>query len=149
MCSFTQQGRQLPCRPLILPDYFFFAAAFFLVGFLGASFFPTGRATDRFVTIGMCILPFAAPRRTNPARKGESLAPDRHLTSLRDHPGRLSFLARSWFTTAGFALPPVFCITWPTNQPAILGLAATSATLSGLAAITASIAASIADVSVT
>jgi hypothetical protein len=52
-------------------------------------------------------------------------------------------------TACGLALPPVAFITWPTNQPASLGLALACSTLSGLAAITSSTAASMAPVSVT
>src|SRR5690606_28745407 len=57
-------------------------------------------------------------------------------------------LTRS-LTACGFALPPVAFITWPTNQPASVGLALACSALSGLAAMTSSTAFSIAPVSVT
>src|SRR6185312_11380786 len=57
-------------------------------------------------------------------------------------------LTRS-LTACGLALPPVAFITWPTNQPAMVGLALACSTLSGLAAITSSTAFSMAPVSVT
>jgi hypothetical protein len=60
-----------------------------------------------------------------------------------------SFSRTSALTACGLALPPVAFITWPTNQPASAGLACACATLSGLAAITSSTAASMAPVSVT
>ena len=52
-------------------------------------------------------------------------------------------------TAWGFALPPVDFITWPTNQPSMVGLALTCSTLSGLAAMISSTAFSMAPVSVT
>src|SRR5262249_30598063 len=57
-----------------------------------------------------------------------------------DHP---SFFLRISLTSAGFALPPVLFITWPTNQPkvAVFPLRYIS-TCDGLAAITWSTAAS-------
>lgn len=39
------------------------------------------------------------------------------------------------FTAAGFALPPVAFIVWPTNQPSSVGFSLAWATLSGLAAM--------------
>src|SRR5690606_23877174 len=62
---------------------------------------------------------------------------------------RPSLRSRISFTTCGFALPDVDFMTCPTNQPASCGFAFACSTLSGLAAITASIAASMAPVSVT
>jgi hypothetical protein len=52
-------------------------------------------------------------------------------------------------TACGLALPPVDFITCPTNQPSMPGFALACSAFSGLAAMTASTAASIAPVSVT
>src|SRR5690606_36438127 len=60
-----------------------------------------------------------------------------------------SFLFSSSLTACGLAFPPVAFMTWPTNQPTAWGLALACSTLSGLAAITLSTAASMAPVSVT
>ena len=50
------------------------------------------------------------------------------------------FRCRAWpsaasFTACGLALPPVAFITWPTNQPSMVGFAFACSTLSGLAAM--------------
>ena len=60
-----------------------------------------------------------------------------------------SLALTSSLTACGLALPPVAFITWPTNQPAMVGLARACSALSGLAAITSSTAFSMAPVSVT
>jgi hypothetical protein len=52
-------------------------------------------------------------------------------------------------TACGLALPPEAFITWPTNQPSMVGFIFTCSTLSGFAAMMASTAFSIAAVSVT
>src|SRR5947209_14458338 len=72
------------------------------------------------------------------------------LRRFADEPVQMPSLAfNTTFTACGLALPPVAFITCPTNQPSMVGFCFAWATLSGLAAMILSIAASIAPVSVT
>jgi hypothetical protein len=85
-------------------------------------------------------------RRLNRANRAETQVIRRAIRLEAQRPSR--FLSAS-LTACGLAFPPVDFITCPTNQPNMPGFILACSALSGLAAITASTALSIAPKSVT